>query len=564
MGLARPREKYVKDVVYGFIRLPSDVFDTLVDTPLMQRLRWILQTSLSKFVYPGMGHDRLSHSLGVAYAMRRALAEMTRNTEALLPAFSEASEEASACIARVIEEVRRLEAEAVVAALLHDVGHLPLSHVFESALRDPVYRYTSPGVIHSVEGSVHEELSLAIVEWLARSGFRVTYAGGSVDLGAVRRILELAYRGGVCRVALEECEEAARDMAMCLVARLLSGSVDVDRADYMLRDSLHAGVTMGVHDIERLFQVLVVVPSLEYEHGRSMLRLDVGVLEKGVAAVESVLLGRAFMYAEVYTHNVASVYEAMASHLLALVLTGLSGLEEVPRGFHCLSTVLNPSMGSEWFNCFIHSTDDLFWSLVRALSYDVELLKAIAEGFAKVHNCRECTAKACLALALLAQGLISRRHLPAFYVAGERAARLVEKLGRSVALRESLGMLASEPLVAVSYASYRVYDASKPIMVLRLRSPLDPAPLHEVATAVVSSRVRGVVHAKFFVAVPLHEDSVRPPAGWLYRRGKLSTEDLAMAAQRCGIDYEQAKRIAYEAVRRAVEVMESLSKHMME
>lgn len=137
--------KIVRDPIHGYLEFPSDLFETLIDTPLFQRLRDIRQLGLSHLVYPGAVHTRFEHSLGAAHVMNRLIDSIVSNTRMhVIRSLSSSGDENLARVGGYIEEVlrglERIRREAVVAALLHDIGHLMLSHVMEAAVGDYVHR----------------------------------------------------------------------------------------------------------------------------------------------------------------------------------------------------------------------------------------------------------------------------------------------------------------------------------------------------------------------------------------------------------------------------------------
>lgn len=231
-----PTERVVsiRDPLWDTILL-DPVAVAIVDSPTFQRLRYIRQLGLAHLVYPGATHTRFDHALGVYHLARRALAVL----------------DVSDGLVRVDEAERRL---VPLAGLLHDIGHYPFSHALEELEETRI-----PGHHEAVVG-----------RFLADPQVRVALQAVAPD--AAERI-EALIRGG----------------SASPLQGLVSGSLDLDKIEYLKRDARFCGVPYGEVDVDRLLYALVVV-----EDPRTG-RLGVGVREKGVAALESLLfeIGRA-------------------------------------------------------------------------------------------------------------------------------------------------------------------------------------------------------------------------------------------------------------------------------
>ena len=225
----------IKDSVHDYITL-DDVAADLLDTPTVQRLRHIKQLSTVRLVFPSANHTRLEHSLGVYHLADTALSHLD------------------------VDDDRRAHVRA--AALLHDVGHGPYGHQTE-------------GVIRRRTGVDHDE-----VRWLLTDGDR-----------AVCRVLE--------RHGLDPDRVAGYVAGEGVLGQLVSGDLDVDRMDYLVRDAHHTGVPYGSIDHDRL------VRQLRVEDDRLVLGAG------NVATAESMLLARSLMNATVYRHHVSRVAGAM-------------------------------------------------------------------------------------------------------------------------------------------------------------------------------------------------------------------------------------------------------------
>ncbi len=246
------RRKIINDPVYGFISIPNDLIYDLVSHPWFQRLRNIRQLGLSSLVYPGAVHSRFQHSLGAMYLTGQAVQTLrSKGTD-----------------------ISAAEEEAVLAAiLLHDIGHGPFSHALEHSL---------------IEDMPHETMSLLIMEELSKG------LGGR--LGDAIAI----FRGEYPRRFFHD---------------LVTGQMDMDRMDYLRRDSFFTGVIEGSVGSDRIIRMLNVSDD----------RLVVE--EKGIYSVEKFLIARRMMYWQVYNHRTVVSAEKLLTSLLvrAREVTG-SGL----------------------------------------------------------------------------------------------------------------------------------------------------------------------------------------------------------------------------------------------
>nr|WP_321226075.1 HD domain-containing protein [uncultured Psychroserpens sp.] len=233
--------KIFNDPIYGFITIPnSDIFD-LIEHKYFQRLRRISQMGLSYLVYPGANHTRFHHAIGCMYLMQKAVNVL--------------------CFKGV--EISEEEERALyIAILLHDIGHGPFSHAMEHSI---------------VNGISHEEISMRFMQKLNEE------FNGSLTLAI--QIFEGKYdRPFLCE--------------------LISSQFDMDRADYLKRDSFYTGVAEGNVNSERLITMLNVVDD----------RLVVE--EKGIYSVEKFLVARRFMYWQVYLHKTGLVAEQLLTRVL--------------------------------------------------------------------------------------------------------------------------------------------------------------------------------------------------------------------------------------------------------
>ena len=245
------KKKLFNDPVYGFVSIAYETVFDLIEHPYFQRLRNIKQLGLTHLVYPGALHTRFHHALGAMHLMGIALETLKNKGVA------------------ITEE----EAEAVtIAILLHDIGHGPFSHALESCI---------------VPGVQHEALSVLIMHRLNK-----TFNG---KLSLAIAIFENKYEKN-------------------FLHQLVSSQLDMDRLDYLNRDSFYTGVSEGIIGSERIIEMLNV------HEGNLVLE------EKGIYSVEKFIVARRLMYWQVYLHKTVVAGEFMLIHILRrakqLVLKG--------------------------------------------------------------------------------------------------------------------------------------------------------------------------------------------------------------------------------------------------
>ena len=238
--------KIINDPVFGFLSIPDGVLFQILQHPYLQRLNRIRQLGLSFFVYPGAMHSRFLHSLGAMHLMREAIGSLREKGV----------------------EITDNEATASMAAiLLHDVGHGPFSHVMEHTL---------------VEGIIHEEISLMMME-------KMRDELAEQD----RELLNLA-------IAIFKDEYPKH-----FLHQLISSQLDVDRLDYLCRDSFFCGVTEGSVASARILKMMNVTAD-----GHLV------VEAKGIYSVEKFLVARRLMYWQVYLHHTSVAAEQLLIKIL--------------------------------------------------------------------------------------------------------------------------------------------------------------------------------------------------------------------------------------------------------
>ena len=249
------KRKIFNDPVYGFISISSDLHYKLIEHQYFQRLRRIRQLGMSNLVYPGTNHTRFQHALGAAHLMESALNVLELKGN----------------------EVTRQEREAAIAAiLLHDIGHGPYSHTLESSL---------------IKGLIHEDISLAFMEVLNDE------LAGELDLA-----IEI-FKGNYHKKYLHQ---------------LVSGQLDMDRLDYLKRDSFFSGVYEGAIGSDRIIKMLDI-------------RNDELVVEsKGIYSIEKFLIARRLMYWQVYLHKTVIGAEFLLLKILNSVKELIKANHDVP------------------------------------------------------------------------------------------------------------------------------------------------------------------------------------------------------------------------------------------
>ena len=249
--------KIFNDPIYGFIGTPNELIFNLIAHPFFQRLRRISQMGLSFLVYPGAHHTRFHHALGSMHLMQQAISVLR---------FKKVS-------------ITKEEETALLAAiLLHDMGHGPFSHALEGVL---------------VTKIDHETISLRFMEILNQE-FE----------GALDTAISI-FKGEYPKKFLNQ---------------LVSSQLDMDRLDYLKRDSFYTGVTEGNISSERIISMLTVVNN------------ELVVEEKGIYSIEKFLMARRFMYWQVYLHKTSLVAEQLLIKVIQSCLLYTSPSPRDQRG----------------------------------------------------------------------------------------------------------------------------------------------------------------------------------------------------------------------------------------
>ncbi|MEO8764091.1 MAG: HD domain-containing protein [Ginsengibacter sp.] len=310
--------KIINDPVYGFITVDDELIYTIISHPYYQRMRRIHQMAMAQLVYPGAVHTRLHHSLGAYHLMCNAMSELKGK------GFSITKEEDQA---------------AKIAVLLHDIGHGPYSHALENTLTKDIS---------------HEEISLLLM-----------------------RKMNEEFTGKM-QMAIDIFTDSHPKK---FLHQLVSGQLDVDRMDYLIRDSFFTGVSEGVIGYDRIIKMLTV------HDGQLM------VEEKGIYSIEKFLVSRRLMYWQVYLHKTVLCAEKMLINILKR------------------ARVVRAQASSRELNIFLHT------------EYKLEGIEERPDDFCRLDDydvlaaIKLWTTHPDKVLSILCQGIINRRLLKVKYLA---------------------------------------------------------------------------------------------------------------------------------------------------
>lgn len=303
--------KIINDPVFGFIKIPTGLLLNIVKHPLMQRLTRIKQLGMAPVVYPGAQHTRFQHSLGAFHLMSEAVLSLQQKGVFIFDS----------------------EVEAVQAAILmHDIGHGPFSHVLENTL---------------IKGISHEEISLMMMDQINRD------MNGELNLAI--KIFKNEY-------------------PKKFLHQLISSQLDMDRLDYLRRDSFFTGVTEGNIGSARIIKMLNVVND------------SLVVESKGIYSIETYLTSRRLMYWQVYLHKTAVGYEKI------LVNTLLRAKDLIKKGHKLFASpsfayFLENEVDSDFFNShpealehYIQLDDNDIWSAIKVWqNHEDKILSILAQ-----------------------------------------------------------------------------------------------------------------------------------------------------------------------------------------
>jgi len=309
--------KIINDPVFGFIKVPRGLLYGIVEHPLFQRLNRISQLGLASVVYPGARHTRFQHSLGAFHLMSEAVLSLQQKGNFIFDS----------------------EVEAVEAAILmHDIGHGPFSHVLENTL---------------IHGISHEDISLMMMEEIN------AHFQGQLNLAIS------VFKGEYGKNFLHQ---------------LISSQLDMDRLDYLRRDSFYTGVTEGNIGSARIIKMLNVVDD------------SLVVEQKGIYSLENYLTTRRLMYWQVYLHRTCVAYEKVLVNLLNRAKLLVRNGKDVyaPPALHYF---LENDVDAQWFTshpealAFYEDLDDSdIWSSMKVWKHhDDKILSTLAADMLERH-----------------------------------------------------------------------------------------------------------------------------------------------------------------------------------
>lgn len=308
---SKNKKKIFNDPIYGLIRFPHKVLYDIIDHPYFQRLRRISQQALSHYVYPGAMHTRFQHALGATHLMCRAL-DILQSKGVI---------------------ISKEEHEAVcVAILLHDIGHGPFSHALEHVLAE----------VH------HEDISLQIIMKMGE------------ELGKdFTRVLDI-FTGQYPKNFLHQ---------------LVSGQIDVDRMDYLTRDSFFSGVAEGIIGYDRIIMMMDVKDN------------QLVIEEKGIYSIEKFLMARRLMYWQVYLHKTVIAAEIMLISILKrakyLAEKDILLPSSVELNYFLSSHLTHQSLVSDptFIKNFVLLDDmDILWLIKKSINHPDKILSQLCKN----------------------------------------------------------------------------------------------------------------------------------------------------------------------------------------
>jgi HD superfamily phosphohydrolase len=306
------KRKILNDPVYGFVTIPSELIFEIIQHPFFQRLRRIKQLGLAELVYPGAVHSRFQHALGAMHLMGQTLSMLQAKGHLIMDIEKEAAQ---------------------IAILLHDLGHGPFSHVLEYSI---------------LENVNHEEISLMLMEKMNKD------FNGALTLSI---------------------EMFKNTYPRSFFHQLISSQLDMDRMDYLHRDSFFTGVAEGQIGVERIIKMLNVVDN------------ELVVEEKGLLSVENFLVARRLMYWQVYLHKTSICAETMLLKTIERARDLISiGIKLNVMG--SLNVFLNNQFTKESFslnedllNAFVNLDDVDIWSALKSwVNHDDSILSYLSKS----------------------------------------------------------------------------------------------------------------------------------------------------------------------------------------
>lgn len=287
----------IRDVIHGDISIEEEVIKQLIETKEFQRLRNIKQLGLTYLAFPTTEHSRFMHSVGVYYLVTQLLDVLEAKT------------------GQAFEVKERLALQ--IACLLHDLGHGPFSHTSEEFF-----------------GFNHEDYTIKIIEDKNTQVNQVLTNYGESIIEEVVSFIKKTHHNPVLN-------------------SILSGTIDVDRMDYLMRDSYFAGVSYGEIDIQRIFNVIDIKDNSIVFH------------EKGVKALEDIIISRYNMFSQVYLNKKALAYEVLVAEILGELRTLVDSQSKLP---YSIEKVLPFFDGNISVKDYLLADDLVFLTLINDLA----------------------------------------------------------------------------------------------------------------------------------------------------------------------------------------------------
>lgn len=371
------KRKIYNDPVYGFVSYPHDILYDLIDHPYFQRLRRIKQMGFSEYIYPGAVHTRFHHALGALHLMTQAI-DVLRSKDI---------------------DISNEESEAVcIAILLHDIGHGPYSHALEGKLI-PIH---------------HEELSVMIMHKLNQE------FEGKLEMAI--QIFQNQY-------------------PKKYLYQLVSGQLDMDRMDYLNRDSFFTGVAEGVIGYERIIKMLNVFND------------QLVVEEKGIYSVEKFLMARRIMYWQVYLHKTSIAIEKMLILFFELLKENFDELDQGKLSEPLIHIIQNSNS--------IHNQKGVAQLLENYLKLDdIDIMSAI----------KYCEKSNIKVLSFVASGILNRNLFKINTSKKEFARDLIDDVRQKIVRSLGFTPKESDRLTILGYETNQAYSASKNEILIQMKT----------------------------------------------------------------------------------------------
>lgn len=388
--------KIFNDPVYGFVQVPYGTLFNLVEHRYFQRLRRIKQLSLTHYVYPGALHTRFHHALGALHLMRQTISTLRAKGIEISPEESEAVQ---------------------IAILLHDIGHGPFSHTLE----------------HTLIKVHHEELSLLFMEKL------------NEDFSGELELAQEIFKGSYHQPFLSQ---------------LVSSQLDMDRMDYLNRDSYFTGVSEGVIGYHRIIKMLTVHKG------------ELVVEEKGIYSIERFLTARRLMYWQVYLHKTVLAAELMLIKIMERAKDLIEAGQTLPAPASLQYFLENRDLTS---NDFRTKRDELLNIFARL--DDTDIAAAVKEWQDHKDD----------VLSFLAKGLANRRLFRLEFSYEPFAPEYIEEIKQKINNSPAIPSTSSTDLLITGHEANTAYSASKDEIRILMKSG-QVVPMSQLSDSTVSPR----------------------------------------------------------------------------